>query len=206
MSHQPTLQLNEHGLSHLCPKLVVPHGVEFVFAVREVLTRQRQMLDFDIVDLAGNPVCRVLAREQHAEGANCGLQVQYINNERLAFVRTNMLYEIPEGLPEICRADGQVYCRLVRDQAALMGKYTLQTLDGEQLMVFQGDFHTRAINAITPGGVVVSSSQRCMLDVANVPKGSTYYKVRVAQGGDIGLLLCGMLAVDKAEGRPMTPK
>jgi hypothetical protein len=182
--------------------LVVPHGVELIFAIREVLTRKRQKLDFDVMDLAGNPVCRVLAREKHIDGANCGLHVQYINGEPLAFIRTAMLHDGSEALPEICRADGQVYCRLVLDNGSpLMGKYALQNVDGEQIMFFQGDFLTRAINGIAPSGIVVSSSQRCNLDLAYVPKGQTYFKVRIAPAGDIGLLLCGMLAVDKVERR-----
>lgn len=198
LSRDPSQQV----LSQFCPKLIVPPSVEFVFAVRDVLTRHRQMLDFDVVDLGGNAVCRVVVSEQHAEEANCGLQVQYINREAFAFVRTNMLYDsrVALALPEICFADGRVYCRVVRAQGGgpFLGKYALErSSDGESLIFFDGNFLTREINGVSPSGAIMSSSTRS-LDVAKASQ--RHYTVRVAPGNDIGLLLCGMLAVSKVEG------
>jgi hypothetical protein len=196
---------NQQISHYLCPKLVVPRGVEFVIAVQDVLSRKRQELDFEIVDLAGNSLCRVLVCERERDGANCGIQMQYINKEPLAFIRTGMLYDASTGLPEICRADGHIHCRVILDQSVPpMGKYALQSMDGEPLMFFQGDFQSRAINGIAPNGIIVSTSQRCTLELANAPHYAKYYKMRIAPAGDIALLLCGMLAIDKIETRSYT--
>lgn len=197
-------QSGQQATGHLCPMLVVPHGMEFVFAAQEVLTGERQQLTFGIFDLAGHPLCHVLVCES-AEGPKCGLEVQFNTGEPLAFIRTQDLYQEPAGSVEICRAEGETFCYIVRERRdAATCRYVLQGTDGEHLMHFQGDFQEKAINGITPSGMLVSSSRRCTLDL---PKGDTpkasrglHYEVRVAPYADAGLQLCALLAIEKAEG------
>jgi len=80
-----------------------------------------------------------------------------------------------------------------------MTKYALQNRSGERLVTFTGNFREKAINGIAPSGKNVCYTRRCTIDVDNVPPGP-YYEVRVQPYVDAGLVLCGLLAIDKIEG------
>jgi len=198
----PAPQAVPSSRQHLCPKLVVPHGMEFVFAVREVIYRERQQTSFSIVDLTGNPLCYVMARELNNSPSSCGIYLELLSKEPLAHVRTHMSHE-GLGQLEICSPDGEVFCRVEPDVRGESGfqhqtRYVLRDPSGVQLAAYHGDFKNKAVNCTAPSGALVCATRRCTIEGDNSPY-APYYEVRVAPYADAGLLLCGLLAIDKLE-------
>lgn len=180
---------------HLCPCLVVPDNMEFVFAVREVLTTGRQHLSFSIVDLKGQPLSHVIVNEF---GPQCGVYLQMLDGALLAWVRTSVMHEWPSRLPEICRPSGEVFCTVAKEEPMGGGQcYNLRNRSGQRLLVFCGNFREKTVKVTNSSGQLVGTSERCMIDFDSMP----HYQVRVAPQSDAGLVLCGLLAIEKVEGR-----
>jgi len=176
----------------LCPCLVVPSGMELVFAVRELLARDRQQISFSVLDLQGQPLAHVIASES---GPRCGIYVQMLDQTPLAWVRTKKVHE-GDGAPEICWPSGEVFATVVRDELVPDGHYFLRTPSGQRLHTFHGDFREKAVNVVSACGGLVCDTERCVMDFDSSP----HYQVRVAPGIDAGLMLCSLLAIDKLEG------
>lgn len=185
--------INSGEVQPLCPDLVVPSGMELVFAVREVLNKERQKLSFSIVDLQGQALSHVIVNEC---GQDCVIQLQMLDQRPLAMVRTKQVHECSGGLPEICRPSGEVFCSVTKIEPVPGGRYVLRGMSGQRLLAFNGDFREKAINVVNSSGRLVSDTERCIVHFDNAP----HYQVRVAPGVDAGLVLCGLLAIDKLEG------
>lgn len=178
----------------LCPSLVVPAGMEFIFAVRQAMTKERQMTAFSVVDMRGQPLSHIIANER--SGAQCGIFLQALNKTPLASVQTRLMHERPGSLPDICRPSGEVFCSLVCDGIPSCGRYILRHKNGHRLLAFHGDFREKATNVVNASGRLVCATERCQTDFDGEP----HYQVRVAPNVDAGLVLCGLLAIDKSEG------
>mmetsp|Transcript_5654 Transcript_5654/g.15242 ORF Transcript_5654/g.15242 Transcript_5654/m.15242 type:complete len:520 (-) Transcript_5654:104-1663(-) len=176
----------------LCPCLVVPAGMELVFAVRELLVRDRQQISFSIVDLQGQPLAHVIVNE--SSGQQCGIYMQMLDQTPLAWVRTKKVHE-GAGMPEICWPSGEVFATVEKDEPVPCGRYILRAPSGQRLYTFHGDFREKAVNVVSPCGRLVCDTERCVVDF----DGSPHYQVRVAPCIDAGLVLCGLLAIDKLE-------
>jgi len=174
-----------------CPCLLVPDGMEFVFAVREVLTRERQQLSFSVVDMEGQPLSHVIVKESGA-GPQCGIFLRMLDGEALASVRTDMCFKQPVGLPEICQSSGEAFCSMAKDG----GAYHLQSRAGQRSMSLRGNFREKAVKVTDSFGNLICETERCIIDF----EGGSHYQVRVAPGNDAGLVLCSLLALDKIEG------
>jgi len=175
----------------LCPCLVVPEGMELVFAVRDLLTQGRQQVSFSVVDLEGSPLSHVIVNES---GSQCGILVQMLDQTPLAWIRTKAHHE-HGGMPEICYPSGEVFCAVSRDDSVPTGRYLLRDTAGQRLYTFHGEFKDKAVNVVSASGRLVCDTERCELG----RDGSPYYQVRVAPSIDAGLILCGLLAVEKLE-------
>jgi len=182
----------------LCPCLVVPEGMELVFAVRDMLSRNRQQVSFSVVDLEGAPLSHVIVNEV---GQHCGILIQMLDQTPLAWVRTQAVHE-RGGMPEICYPSGEVFCAVAREDAVPTGRYTLRDQSGQRLYTFHGDFREKAVNVVSSSGRLVCDTERCNLGFDASP----HYQVRVAPTIDAGLILCGLLAVEKLESGVSTPR
>lgn len=180
---------------HLCPSLVVPSGMELIFAVREVMRCERQQLSFCIVSLQGQPLSHVIVNER---GRTCGIQLQMLDQRPLATVHTKPVYDYPPGPPEVHRPSGEVYCTISKLAGGEGGQhvYALQRPSGQRVLTIRGSFHDKCMQVVNSAGRLVCDTERCTVDFDSLP----HYQVRVAPGVDAGLVLCGLLAVDKVEG------
>jgi len=174
----------------LCPSLVVPSGMELVFAVSEVVSADKQQIAFHIVDLQGQPLSRVVIDEF---GSRCGIFLHSLDDRPLAWVRTAHLYEKGGGLPEICWPSGEVYGTIAKEDPVPHKRYMLRDTSGQRLLTFNGNFQEKAINVVNASGRLVCDTERCAAPRGDAP----YYQVRVAPSVDAGLILCGLLAIDK---------
>lgn len=178
---------------HLCPSLVVPSGMEFVFAVREDLDPTRQELNFNIVDLKGAPLSRVVVSERgDVNTAGCGIFLQTLTRMPLAMVDMKSVHESQSKSPLICRPNGEVFGQLKYDES---GKYQLKNKAGKGLLIFHGDFSEKAVNVMNTVGKLVCATERCVVDFDTSP----HYQVRIAPYVDAGLVICGLLCIDKLE-------
>lgn len=184
----------------LCPSLVVPNGSEFVFAIKEVVKLQRQEQFFNVVDLKGLPLSRVVISEQ---GGHPGILLQTLLKQNLAFVSTEHAF-VSTGGPggdsvslDICRPNGEVFGSLQREGSS--GRYVLKQKGGNRkILTFHGDFQEHAVNVLNAQGQLISCTERCTVDFDT----ANYYQVRVAPNVDAGLVICGLLSIDKLERRP----
>lgn len=178
----------------LCPSLVVPHGIEFMFAVPEFLTHDRQQLSFDVVDMIGYPVCRALVNEGSRPSS---IRLQLMDKMVLAEIRSEKLYAFPQGLPEIFRPSGEVFCSLTLE--ARPRRYHLRGVNGQTFLTLQGDFARKAVNGVLPSGMLVCSTCRCPTPAKAKRRDASYYEVRVAPFVDAGFVLSALIALEKAE-------
>lgn len=203
---------------HLCPNLVVPDDLEAVFTVRELLSKDRQQIAFSVLDPKGNPVCFVKVNEKNKGAQSCGIHLELLRRdmnapfaantssmEFIAEIRTGMVHDKSGGLPEIYRPTGGVFCSItlaagngLSDNASAKC-YTLRDQNGKQLVAFHGNFREKAVNGTSASGARMCATQRCKTDIGKVPI-VPYYTVKVAPNADAGLILCGLLALDKIEG------
>jgi len=180
----------------LCPGLKVPEQKEFVLAVREMLTRERQQISFSIMRLDGNPVSHIIVNET---GWQCGIHLQMLDRTPLAWVRTSRLYEQPRGVPEICLPGGQIFGTIEPEQIdsdGIVKSYKMCDSLGQTLYRVHGSFKDKVVNMMTMENALVCWTERCALPSDTRP----YYKVTIGPGFDAGLVLCTLLAIDKLEG------
>lgn len=183
---------------HLCPSLVVPEGMEFVFVVPELVRRGRQQLSFIIRDLQGNDLSHAVVSETTQASSQCSIFLLTLKDELLAVVNTESAH-VASGeqlsLP-ICRPSGEVFCAVMRDGPASAGQYVVQDGSGHPMLTFHGDFREKAINVVNSVGRLVGATERTVVDFDRDP----HYQVRVAPHVDAGLVTCSLLAIDKIEG------
>mmetsp|Transcript_93644 Transcript_93644/g.222665 ORF Transcript_93644/g.222665 Transcript_93644/m.222665 type:complete len:413 (+) Transcript_93644:99-1337(+) len=175
----------------LCPSLVVPSGMELVFAVSELMAAEKQQVAFHIIDLQGQPLSRVVVDEF---GSRCGIFLRSLDDRPLAWVRTGPLFEKKGGLPEICWPSGEVYGTVAKEDPVPNKRYTLRDKSGQRIFTFNGNFQEKAINVVNASGRLVCDTERCAVSPGTA---ASYFQVRVAPSVDAGLILCGLLAIDK---------
>lgn len=190
-------QSSPRSHSHiLCPNLIVPDGMEFVFAVPEALQAHPQNTTFTVIDRKGQQLMRVVVREVQGM-AQCGIRVEMLDGRQLAFVNTATIHRDRLGAVQVLTPAGDIFCSLSRDEAVPNGKYTARAgVSSEKLLTFHGNFARRMVSVRDPTGHMVCTTEMCAVDGVGLP----HYLVWVAPGGDAGLLLCGLLGIDKLEG------
>merc|ERR1712176_503722 len=176
--------------------LKVPAGKEFVFAIHDAMTTALQQTSFDIIDIAGNPLCGIHVTEKSRD--DCGIWIRFVNNEPLAYIDTSMYHKGTAPIagrlcPNICHPDGEPFCSVTREESDgnVGGRFVLKGADGSKtLATFEGDYANKAINGRGPNGNLICATRRC----STLP---SHYEVRVASHADAGLMLCGLLAISK---------
>lgn len=171
----------------LCPSLVVPRGMDLVFAIRAALNQQRQELDFNILDLQGAPLCRVVVAEKGERKAPCcGIFLQTLTSMPLAVVNTEQVYA-GTGPPSICRPNGSLFGVLKHNGST---GYTLKHTSGRRLLEFSGDFRRKSVTASDMSGLRV-----CVTEPDDHG-----YQIRIGPRVDAGMVISCLLGIDKLEG------
>eukprot|EP00933_Yihiella_yeosuensis_P026103 TRINITY_DN20255_c0_g7_i1.p1 TRINITY_DN20255_c0_g7~~TRINITY_DN20255_c0_g7_i1.p1 ORF type:complete len:475 (-),score=69.09 TRINITY_DN20255_c0_g7_i1:114-1538(-) len=175
----------------LCPSLVVPSGMELVFAVRELFEGDRVKGAFSILDLTGQALSHVRIEETTLR---CSISLFSLDDRLLASVRTKVAQEkgSQAGPAEVCWPSGEVFGTVCKDEPVPCGRYTLRDTAGQKVLSFHGNFLEKAINVVNARGRLVCDTERCSILFDDTP----HYQVRVAPGIDAGLVLCGLLAID----------
>eukprot|EP00929_Paragymnodinium_shiwhaense_P118969 TRINITY_DN90868_c0_g1_i1.p1 TRINITY_DN90868_c0_g1~~TRINITY_DN90868_c0_g1_i1.p1 ORF type:complete len:520 (-),score=63.10 TRINITY_DN90868_c0_g1_i1:111-1670(-) len=186
----------------LCPRLVVPPGIEFLIYVPEVINRGRQQTSFSIVDGNGSAISRVDVLEHPRLGGStappaAGVYVQFLDKTPLGFIRTDGVHaDHRRGPPVICRADQEEFASVLPGKP---GEYAVVSRSGRTLLTFRGNFPDKRLNAFDEAGNKVCATKRCSGQIFQ-SNHACYCEVRVAENTDAGLVLCGLLALEKIEG------
>jgi len=186
----------------LCPRLLVPEGMELVFKVPDLVMGGRQRASFCVEDMDGNAMSDVEIDETDPS-SRCGIFLHFLDKSQLAHVKTALHHQTPcLHLPEICSADGESFGCFRRTSVCsadgFATQYVLQKRSGEGLFAFKGNFQEKAITVVHASGRLACSTRRC--PPSSTSRYDSYYEVRVASGVDAGLMLCGLLVMDKVEG------
>lgn len=177
----------------LCPQLIVPDGTRLKCVLQEAVCRRRQDLAFNINGIAahgGAPLFQIRVVERAVAAGNCGIFVETLGGkEQFAFLSTQELWA-DEGdlIPKfsIMRPGGLPYASM---QKSPQGEYVVRC-GQENMMTFSGDFLTHDIQVRGALGQTVGL-------VGNSSGGE--YEVQVNPRSDAGLVVLGLLAIDKCE-------
>jgi len=197
----------------LCPELVVPLGSECVLAVRCLITAKTQQCEFDVLDINGKAVLRVEMSPQSALSRN-----SHVPSQRSPTITLKALQprETTGGLVlayccNVTRADDmwsssgkrnvciynetdELFAHIVKDEAR--HRYVLTSGRPGLQLLFEGNFEERAVDVANEARELLAATEPAAMPFDPINK---YYKLRVAADVDVGLVLCGLLAIDQIE-------
>lgn len=178
-------------VSPLCQQLVVPERSKLQCVLPDTVTGTRQELIVSVCSVAargGLPLFQARVAEQ---GRSQGIHLETLRGEeQLAFLSTQELWAQPQGREprmDIMRASGIKYATMTKGQ----GIYTITSPLGP-LMVFNGDFEKHDLEVRDTLGQLLAEVGRGSGDGAD-------YVVTVFPCVDSGLVILGLLAIDKQE-------
>jgi len=172
----------------LCPLLIVPDGTRLACIVQNDVRHKRQELSFDVVSMPGRggaPLFRV--RVSELGGESPGIYVETLSGrEQLAFLSTEDVFKgIANPVLTISRPWGLPYGSIQK-----MEDGTYHVLRGKStLLVFSGNFHSHDTQVRSSRGVVAQVEGTSPEE----------YQVRMQARTDAGLVILGLLAIDKFE-------
>jgi len=182
----------------LCPQLVVPENCTLQCALPSIVCRKRQNLIVSIHSLAApGGTCPFHARLAEGDGPGfpgAGIHLEMLGGEEeFAFLSTEDVWASQgsrEPEMEIARIPGARFATIRRTDPAT---YTMARGAGT-LLVFSGRFARHELHVSSASGHTV----------ARVTPGSAegMYEVVVYTNTDAGLIILGLLAIDKAEIAP----
>jgi hypothetical protein len=174
----------------LCPLLVVPDRTRLACIVQTDVCCRKQELSFDIRAPSareGAPLFRIRVSELGQEGI--GIYVETLSGrEQLAFLSTEALWMGQQHpIMAISRPMERPYGNIEKGEN---GEYLVSASNGERLLTFVGDFHNHNIQAMSPTGTVVAATSQTSPEE---------YQAHIQARTDAGLLILGLLAIDKCE-------
>jgi len=183
--------------STLCPQLVVPEDCTLQCALPRIVCHRRQSLIVSINSLA-SPSETVLLQARVAEGDSAGpsgpgIHLELLGGEELAFLSTEDVWASRGARqPElgVARASGAAYATIRRTDPSTY----VMARGAAALMVFSGRFSRHELQVSCASGQTV----------ARVSPGGTegMYEVTVYTNTDAGLIILGLLGIDKLEVEP----
>lgn len=221
---QPSVANPKRFCPQLCPGLVVPRGSECVLAVQPVpLQAPRQdasHASVEILDLCGKPVLKAqVARPLLWCQVDGGDMTSSWGSSRPPAVTLRMLQPIPgpgllgpgrdSSILTVCRAGetsdarrqmlvydaaGKLFGRLVKDPTR--PRYVLSSNRGECRINFDGIFSDHAVLITNDRQEQLADAEPCSMAFNPHRK---FYRLRVASGVDVGLMICGLVAIDEME-------
>jgi len=173
----------------LCPLLVVPDGTRLGCVVQNDVCRMKQELSFDVSAVparGGAPLFRARVSELSAEGP--AIYVETLGGrDQLAYLSTEDLWR-NASLPVlgISRPWGLPYGTM---QKGANGEYVV--VRGQSpLLTFVGDYLSHSIQVMVPSGHTIATTLQTSPEE---------YQVHMQARTDAGLVILGLLAIDKCE-------
>lgn len=190
----------------LCAAVVVPPGKRLVCLVERRLLRAKQDVEFTITSSASRGRASLMrARALELQASAPELRLEQLNGELLGSVSTAPLWELgpDDSAGEVplgfCNASGELLCILQKRTAARGGPtYELISASSKALVFrFSGDFQLPSIQVDRGPGKPVAT-----VEPSGEAEGGSAYQVTLEASVDAGLVLLGLLAIEKCEVRP----
>jgi len=186
-----------HGglLPPLCPQLIVPDRSKLQCMLQDKVHFKRQNACVNVESIAargGTPLFQARINEVDvAASSGVGIYLETLRGEeKFAFLSTHEVWNCPEKRQpsmDIMRVSGGKYASMVKIDA---GAYTVSS-GGSPFMTFSGNFSKHDIRVSDGNGQTL----------AEVSPGSVdgTYDVVVFPNVDAGLIILGLLAINKTE-------
>jgi len=198
----------------LCPELVVPLGSECILAVRCLVSSQTQQCEFDVLDINGKAVLKVevappsrVSRASHGPTQRSstitlkalqprettgGMVLAYCCN--VAKAEGDWNSNVNKRNVCIYNESDELFAHVVKDEAR--HRYVLTSGRPGLQLLFEGNFEERAVDVANEARELLAATEPSAMPFDPHNK---YYKLRVAADVDVGLVLCGLLAIDQIE-------
>jgi len=173
----------------LCPLLVVPDGTRLGCVVQNDVCRMKQELSFDVSAVPGRggaPLFRARVSELSTEGP--AIYVETLGGrDQLAFLSTEDLWRgAASPVLGISRPWGLPYGTMQKGEN---GEYVV--VRGQSpLLTFSGDYLSHSIQVMVPSGHTIATTLQTSPEE---------YQVHMQARTDAGLVILGLLAIDKCE-------
>jgi hypothetical protein len=173
----------------LCPQLLVPPSTRLDCVVGGHLCRRRQLKTFKVCGLTGVQLFQVRAEEKDSDRP--GICMETLECERLAFLSTEELWKGASS-PQmtIFHAWGNKYGAVRKTEEGAFEVGALGREEENPVLKYIGDFAGNSYK-------VVGKSGRTIAVVS--PSSEGVKKVVVHSRHDAGLVILGILAIDKCE-------
>ncbi|CAK0821034.1 unnamed protein product [Prorocentrum cordatum] len=191
-----SLMRGDRAAAALCAELVVPDGCTLHCGVPEAVCHKRQNTVVSVHSLTvpgGTSLFQArLAECDLADVSGVGIHLETLGGgKKFAFLSTQAIWAAPRDRHcemEIVKASGAKFATIMKTKS---GVYTIAR-GADTLIVFRGNFAKHDVQ------VYSSLGQR----VAKVGPGDGMYEVVVYTSVDAGLVILGLLAIDKMEIMP----
>merc|ERR550514_1708935 len=198
---------------HLCPGLVVPARSECYLAVRTAVTAHTRQVEFEVLDLAGKPVLRVEVTP-HMQTSR-PWPAQLLRSPTVVLKTLSSTQDTPASTLAYCcsvakeedsaqgghrrnvyiyRADDELFAHLMKDEAR--NRYVMTSGRLGLQLLFDGVFSEHCVSVTNEKNDLLAATEPHPMEFDLDNK---YYKLRVASSVDVGLVLCGLLAIDQIE-------
>lgn len=173
----------------LCPLLVVPDGTRLGCVVQNDVCRQRQELSFDVSAVSGRggaPLFRARVSELGQDGPAIFIETLG-GRDQLAYLSTEDLWRKSKcPVMGISRPWGLPYGTMQKGEN---GEYVV--VRGQSpLLTFAGDYGSHSIKVMVPSGHTIATTLQTSPEE---------YQVHMQARTDAGLVILGLLAIDKCE-------
>lgn len=200
----------------LCPELIVPRGSECILVVRYLPPGQKDQVEFDILDINGEPVLKV---EVVPSSGSARQNAKQIVSQRsrsptiilkslqprettggfvFAYCRITTKDDDSGGKQQnvyIYKEDDELYAHLMKDE--MRKRYVLTSGHHGLQLLFEGNFEEHVVNVTNESGDRVAATEPRVMHFDP----TKFYKLRVAANADVGLVLCGLLMISQMEFR-----
>lgn len=202
----------------LCPELIVPRGSECILVVHYLPPGQKDQVEFDILDINGEPVLKVEvapAPPQSGSRQNPKQPGSQRSRNPTVILKSLQPRETTGGFifaycrittkdddtgtrqqnVYIYKEDDELYAHLMKDDTRK--RYVLTSGHHGLQLLFEGNFEEHVVNVTNEAGERVAATEPRVMHFDP----TKYYKLRVAANADVGLVLCGLLMINQMEGR-----
>lgn len=173
----------------LCPLLVVPNGTRLGCVVQNDVCRIKQELSFDVCAVpsrGGSALFRARVSELNTDSP--GIYIETLGGkDQLAYLSTEDLWRsAPSPVLGISRPLGLPYGTMEKREN---GDYII--VRGQTpLLTFAGDYYSHSIRVMVPNGHTIATTAQTSAEE---------YQVHMQARTDAGLVILGLLAIDKCE-------
>jgi hypothetical protein len=208
-------------MQSLCPELIVPRGSECILVVHYLPPGQTQQVEFDILDINGEPVLKVEVQPMQSPGQlsdrfqQSGKHTMSSQRNRsptivlkslqprettggfvFAYCRISVRDDESGSKQQnvyIYKEDDELYAHLMKDDARK--RYVLTSGHHGLQLLFEGNFEEHVVNVTNESGERIAATEPRVMHFDP----TKFYKLRVAANADVGLVLCGLLMINQLE-------